>query len=76
MKQLEIIAMNPWPTSTDKIVKPPFTKNSDAKVSLTLAIAPGETPHEFFARCCGYNPPESKEKSRFQNTLLGLVAPF
>lgn len=76
IKQLEIIAMNPWPTSTDKIVKPPFTKNSDAKISLALAIAPGETPHEFFARCCGYNPPKSKEKSRFQNTLLGLVEPF
>lgn len=76
MKQLESIAKNPWPTSTDKIVKPPFTKNSDAKVSLTLAIAPGETPLEFFARCCGYNPPESKEKSLFQNTLFGLVAPF
>ncbi|MBU4345629.1 MAG: hypothetical protein L6247_04395 [Desulfobacteraceae bacterium] len=73
MKQLEIIARNPWPTSTDKIVKPPFTKNSDAKVLLTLAIVPGETPHEFFAGCCGYNPPESKEKSQFQNTLLGLV---
>ncbi|NQT10715.1 MAG: hypothetical protein HQ573_06050 [Desulfobacteraceae bacterium] len=73
MKQLEIIARNPWPTSTDKIVKPPFTKNSDAKVSLTIAVVPGETPHEFFAGCCGYNPPESKEKSQFQNTLLGLV---
>ena len=76
MKQLEIIAKDPWPTSTDKIIKPPFIKNSDAKVSLTLAIAPGETPHEFFARCCGYNPPESKENSQFQNTLLGLVEPF
>lgn len=73
MKQLEIIARNPWPASTDKIIKPPFTKNSDTKVSLTLAIVPGETPHEFFACCCGYNQPESKEKSRFQNTLLGLV---
>ncbi|MBC8199914.1 MAG: hypothetical protein H8E80_07720 [Desulfobacteraceae bacterium] len=76
MKQLEIIAKNPWPTSTDKIVNPPFTKNSDAKVSLTLAIVPGKTPHEFFAGCCGYNLTESKEKSRFQNTLLGLVEPF
>jgi hypothetical protein len=73
MKQLEIIATNPWPTSTDKIVNPRFAKNSDTKVSLTLAIVPGKTPHEFFAGCCGYNQPESKEKSRFQNTLLGLV---
>lgn len=73
MKQLEIIAKNPWPAATDKIAGPPFTKNSDAKVSLTLAIVPGETPHEFFAHCCGYNLPESKEKSRFQNTLLGLI---
>ena len=73
MKQLEIIARNPWPTSTDKIVNPRFAKNSDTKVSLTLAIVPGKTPHEFFAGCCGYNQPESKEKSRFQNTLLGLV---
>jgi len=76
MKELEIIAKNPWPTSTDKIVKPPFTKNSDTKVSLTLAIVPGQTPHEFFAGCCGYNYSESKEKSQFQNTLLGLVEPF
>lgn len=73
IKQLEIIAKNPWTTPTDKIVKPPFTKNSDTKVSLTLAIVPGQTPHDFFAGCCGYNPPESKEKFRFQNTLLGLV---
>ena len=73
MKQLEIIARNPWPASTDKIAGPPFEKNSDTKVSLTLAIVPGETPHEFFAGCCGYNQPESKEKSQFQNTLIGLV---
>ena len=73
MKELEIIAKNPWPTSTDKIAGPPFTKNSDAKVLLTLAIVPGKTPHEFFAGCCGYNYSESKEKSQFQNTLLGLV---
>jgi hypothetical protein len=73
MKQLEIIAKNPWPASTDNIAGPPFEKNSDTKVSLTLAIVPGETPHEFFAGCCGYNQPESKEKSQFQNTLLGLV---
>ncbi len=76
MKQLEIIAKNPWPTSTDKIAGPPFAKNSDTKVSLTLAIVPGKTPHEFFAGCCGYNYSESKEKSQFQNTLLGLVEPF
>ncbi len=73
MKQLEIIATNPWPASTDKIAGPSFAKNSDTKVSLTLAIVPGKTPHEFFAGCCGYNQPESKEKSQFQNTLLGLV---
>ena len=73
MKQLEIIARNPWPASTDKIAGPSFAKNSDTKVSLTLAIVPGKTPHEFFAGCCGYNQPESKEKSQFQNTLLGLV---
>ncbi len=76
MKQLEIIAISPWPASTDKIVKPPFAKNSDTKVSLTLAIVPGKTPHEFFAGCCGYNYSESREKSQFQNTLLGLVEPF
>ena len=73
MEQLEIIARNPWPASTDKIVNTRFAKNSDTKVSLTLAIVPGKTPHEFFAGCCGYNQPESKEKSQFQNTLLGLV---
>ena len=73
MKQLEIIARNPWPASTDKIVNPRFAKNSNTKVSLTLAIVPGKTPHEFFAGCCGYNQPELKEKSQFQNTLLGLV---
>ncbi|MEA3429031.1 MAG: hypothetical protein U9Q84_07480, partial [Thermodesulfobacteriota bacterium] len=73
MKQLEIIARNPWPVSTDKLVKPFFAKNSTIKVSLTLAIIPGKTPHEFFAGCCGYNYSESKEKSQFQNTLLGLV---
>ena len=73
MKQLEVIARNPWPVSTDKLVKPFFAKNSDIKVSLTLAIIPGKTPHEFFAGCCGYNYSESKEKSQFQNTLLGLV---
>ena len=73
MKQLEIIATNPWPTSTGKIVNPCFAKNSDTKVSLTLAIVPGKTPHEFFAGCCGYNQPESKEKPQFQNILLGLV---
>jgi hypothetical protein len=76
MKQIEIIAKNPWPVSTDKIVKPCFAKNSDIKVSLTLAIVPGKTPHEFFAGCCGYNYSESKEKSQFQNTLLGLVESF
>ena len=73
MKQLEIIARNPWPASTDKIAEPIFAKNSDTTISLTLAIVPGQTPHEFFAGCCGYNQPESKEKSQFQNTLLGLV---
>jgi len=76
MKQLEIIARNPWPISIDKIAGPCFAKNSDAKVSLTLAIVPGKTPHEFFAGCCGYNHSASKEKPQFQNTLLGLVRPF
>jgi hypothetical protein len=76
MKQLEIIARNPWLTSTDKIAWPCFAKNSDTKVSLTLAVVPGQTPHEFFAGCFGYNHSASKEKSQFQNTLLGLVRPF
>jgi len=73
MKQLEIIARDPWPTSTDKIAGPCFAENSDTKVSLTLAIVPGKTPHEFFAGCCGYSCSESKEKPQFQNTLLGLI---
>ncbi|MDO9567739.1 MAG: hypothetical protein Q7J15_13525 [Candidatus Desulfaltia sp.] len=76
IKQLEIIARNPWLTSTDKIACPCFAKNSDTKVSLTLAVVPGQTPHEFFAGCFGYNHSASKEESQFQNTLLGLVRPF
>ncbi|MDI6686900.1 MAG: hypothetical protein QME06_01635 [Desulfobacterales bacterium] len=76
MKQLEIIARNPWLTSTDKIAVPCFAKNSDTKVSLTLAIVPGQTPHEFFAGCFGYNHSALKKESQFQNTLLGLVRPF
>lgn len=76
MEQLDMLARNSWPASTDGIEIAPADKGDGKKVALTLYILPGETPHEFFARCVGHNVLQAGEGDKdikFKNTLIGLI---
>jgi hypothetical protein len=55
---------------------PPEVPGSETTVALTLFIAPGKTPHEFFAECVKTDVLQTESRqdsSRFKNTLIGLV---
>jgi len=76
IKYLENLATGPWPGDVDVPADPPEVPGSETTVALTLFIAPGKTPHEFFAQCLETDAlkAESKQDSpRFKNTLIGLV---
>jgi len=76
IKHLENLATGPWPADVEAPADPPEVPGSETTVALTLFIAPGKTPHEFFAQCLETHAlkAESKQDSpRFKNTLIGLI---
>jgi hypothetical protein len=76
IKHLETLATGPWPAETEAMANPPEVPGSESTTALTLFIAPGKTPLEFFADFVdtdalqGESTPDSP---RFKNTLIGLV---
>jgi len=76
MKHLEMLATVVWIAKTDPIITVPEIPGCQTTVSLTLYIVPGNTPHEFFARCVENDSIGVKDKiagPKLKNTLLGLI---
>jgi hypothetical protein len=76
MKHLEMLAAIVWLAETDSIIAAPEIPGCETTVSLTLYIVPGNTPHEFFARCVEDDSLGVKDKitgPKLKNTLLGLI---
>jgi len=76
MKHLEMLATVDWAAKTDPIITAPEIPGCEIKASLTLYIVPGNTPHEFFARCVENDSIGVKDKiagPKLKNTLLGLI---
>jgi hypothetical protein len=76
IQHLGNLATGPWPGKIEVLVDPPEVPGSESTVALTLFIAPGKTPHEFFADCLETDAvkAESKQDSPgFKNTLIALV---
>lgn len=76
MKHLEMFATHAWPAPTDDIIKAPQVPGCEVNAWLSLSIAPGKTPHEFFARYVENDSLGVKDKNngtKFKNTLLGLI---
>ncbi len=76
IKYLENLATDPWPAEIEAMADPPEVPGSETTVALTLFIAPGKTPHEFFADCLETDALQSESKQDspgFKNTLIGLV---
>jgi hypothetical protein len=76
MKHLEILAAIVWLGETDPIIAAPEIPGCETTVSLTLYIVPGNTPHDFFARCVENDSLGVKDKiagPKLKNTLLGLI---
>lgn len=75
IKHLENLADGPWPADVEAPADPPEVPGSETTVALTLFIAPGKTPHEFFAECLEIDAlqAESTDSQRFKNTLIGLI---
>jgi hypothetical protein len=76
IKHLENLATGPWPAEVEAMANPPEVPGSESTVALTLFIAPGKTPHEFFAQCLETYALQAESKPdspRFKNTLIGLV---
>jgi hypothetical protein len=54
----------------------PFKKGAGRKVSLSLYIIPGESPHDFFSRFYPHKLDDTvaiKENQKITNTLIGLI---
>ncbi len=76
IQHLEHLATGPWPGKIEALADPPEVPGSETTVALTLFIAPGKTPHEFFAESLETDAlkAESKQDSiGFKSTLIGLV---
>ncbi|MEA1947261.1 MAG: hypothetical protein U9N83_08155 [Thermodesulfobacteriota bacterium] len=76
MKHLEMLTAIVWLAETDSIITAPEIPGCETTVSLTLYIVPGNTPHEFFARCVENDSLGVKDKitgPKLKNTLLGLI---
>ena len=75
IKHLENLADGPWPTDVEPIPDPTEVPRSKTTVALTLFIAPGKTPHEFFAEVLENDALKtgSTDDPRFKNTLIGLI---
>jgi hypothetical protein len=76
INHLEMLTAIVWIAETDSIINAPEIPGCKTKASLTLFIAPGKTPHEFFNRYVEHDVFDYKEKYRgvkLKNTLLGLI---
>jgi hypothetical protein len=76
IKHLENLATGPWPAEAEAIADPPEVPGSETTASLTLFIAPGRAPHEFFVQCLETDALQAEstpDSPRFKNTLIGLV---
>ncbi len=76
IKHLENLATHPWPAEIKAMADPPEVPDSKSNVALTLFIAPGKTPHEFFADFVETDVLQAEstpDSPRFKNTLIGLV---
>jgi len=75
IKHVEHLADGPWPADVDAPADPPEVPGSKTTVALTLFIAPGKTPREFFAKVLDTDALKtgSTDGQRFKNTLIGLV---
>jgi hypothetical protein len=76
IKHLESLATHPWPGKIETMADPPEVPGSETTVALTLFIAPGKTPHEFFSECIKTDVLQAEstpDSPRFINTLIGLV---
>ncbi len=76
IKHLENLTTHSWPDKIETMADPPEVPGSETTVALTLFIAPGKTPHEFFAQCLGTDALQAEsttDSPRFKNTLIGLV---
>ena len=76
IQHLKNLATGPWPGKIEAPADPPEVPGSETTASLTLFIAPGRAPHEFFAQCLETDALQAEstpDSSRFKNTLIGLV---
>jgi hypothetical protein len=76
INHLENLATRPWPGKIEALADPPEVPDSKSTVALTLFIAPGKTPHEFFAECLETDALQAEstpDSQRVKNTLIGLV---
>jgi hypothetical protein len=76
IQHLENLATGPWPADVEAPADPPEVPGSESTVALTVFIAPGKTPHEFFAECLETDALKAESKQdrpRFKNTLVGLI---
>lgn len=76
IKNLEMLAAVVWLSKTDGLIHSPEIPGCEKKVSLSLYIVPGITPHEFFGGFIekGLLRAETQKNGvGFKNTLFGLV---
>jgi hypothetical protein len=76
LKQLNHLAETHGSASEDMGLKPSFEGANGTNLRLTLYLAPGQIPSDFFAPYLdAQQPPEKKtdQKAKIKNTLVGLV---
>ena len=73
MKYLKAVATNDRPVLMENIEKTSDTFNCDKKVFFTLYMVPEKTPYEFFAECTGHDLKPENNKTKYKNTLIGLI---
>ncbi len=76
IKHLESLGTGPWPGKIEALADPPEVPGSESTVALTLFIAPGKSPHEFFAQSLETDALQAEstpDSQRVKNTLIGLV---
>ena len=76
IQHCETLATGPWPADVDAPADPPEIPDSETFVTLALFIAPGKSPHDFFAEVLETDTLQtesSPDSRRFKNTLICLV---
>ncbi len=73
-RHLDMLAENTWPVSADR-VEVSASDDDRRTISLTVWLAPGKTPDEFFG-CYVENETfqAGNEGGKYKNTLLGLIS--